>query len=68
MNAAWQPRETAPRDGSWFLTWSEPPGEYWIGMDFAKFDLELEQFVKCGCGWAYVQFWMPLPPPPRLPA
>lgn len=61
----WQPIETAPKDGSTFLTFT-PDSDYNGGFDFAEYDLELEDFCKHGCGWQYVTAWMPLPPGPGL--
>jgi hypothetical protein len=57
----WQPVETAPRDGEPFLCYMD--GGWNNGMDFARFDPELEEFVKDGCGWQYVTHWVRIEPP-----
>lgn len=56
----WQPKETAPRDGSWFLTYSPDSSSPY---DVASFDVEYDDFCKYGCGWQYVSHWAPLQPP-----
>ena len=64
----WQPMETAPRDGSVFIVWS-PAGvtssgcAYGQGVDLCEFDLDMDDFIKHGCGFAYATHWMPLEPP-----
>ena len=62
----WQPKATAPRDGSWFLTFV-PDDDRSINYDFAYWDEEIALFCKMGCGWQYVTHWMPLPQPPEAP-
>ncbi len=62
----WQPIETAPKDGSTFLTFSppalkDPNPDY----DTAGYNIETGQFWKAGCGWQWVTHWMPLPEPPN---
>jgi len=61
----WQPIETAPKDGSWFLTWT-PPSEHSSAMypniDMAQHDGK--GWCKISCGFSRVTHWMPLPEPP----
>lgn len=59
----WLPIESAPKDGSLFLTYS-PDGVYNQGIDLAEYDSQNAIFCKHGCGWQYVTHWQPLPPPP----
>lgn len=65
----WQPIETAPRDGTWFLGWR--PSKYeecrvdvwaWNGFDSRE-----NMFVDAAdsiCDDHQPTHWMPLPPPP----
>lgn len=59
--ADWPLIDTAPRDGSWFVTYT-PGGDPDARYDLARFDSQLEEFCKVGCGFQYVQRWFPLPP------
>lgn len=66
---AWQPIDTAPRDGTPILTWSDgcTENEACMVMWWTA-----EKADRCGFGWeAYEvshmlapEFWMPLPAPP----
>ena len=63
----WQPIETAPRDGSTFITYTPggEPGEWGqSGMDFAGWDDEYQEFWKSCCGFDHVTHWMAFPKPP----
>lgn len=51
----WRPIETAPRDGSWFFTKDDCGGDY--PYDVARYDADLDDFVKAGCGYQYVKYW-----------
>lgn len=56
---SWQPIETAPRDGSWFATFS--PGEgFATAYDLAFFDVASGTFCKICCGFQYATHWLPL--------
>jgi hypothetical protein len=61
----WQPIETAPRDGSPFLTYSPP--EDWVVdedcYDVAVWSERWGKFAKQGCGFNAVTHWSPLEPP-----
>ena len=58
----WQPKETAPRDGSWFLTYSpDKDSDGGLHFDFAAWVEEFGDFCKVSCGWQYVTHWMPVP-------
>jgi hypothetical protein len=52
----WQPIATAPRDGTWFFTRSDPNS--YCPYDVAQFDLATGEFVKAGCGFQYVTHWL----------
>lgn len=61
----WQPIETAPRDGRWFLTYSVgSDDEFYPNFDFAKFNTETGEFAKCGCGYVFATHWADIPAPP----
>lgn len=53
----WQPIATAPRDGTWFFTRSNPNS--YCPYDVAQFDPAVREFVKAGCGFQYVTHWLP---------
>ena len=59
-----QPVETAPRDGSVFLTYRPPHNatDVWL-WDTAAWDVDDCEFSKCSCGWDRVTHWAPLPVP-----
>lgn len=74
----WQPIDTAPRDGSWFVTTSMlDPGTYEVGRFQEQF---WNSYVEAGEGLFRLErrlvsefthdnfrratHWMPLPPPP----
>lgn len=54
----WHLVASAPRDGSWFVTKSSPNSYY--PYDIARFDRELGEFVKFGCGFQAVTHWLPV--------
>ena len=66
----WQPIETAPRDGTPILTFSDECGalEAFLVCWWSEAKAE-----KCGFGWCAYKvnhmlspdFWMPLPPAPK---
>ncbi|EGI55000.1 hypothetical protein SUS17_2081 [Sphingomonas sp. S17] len=56
----WLPISTAPRDGSWFFTKVITEDDY--QYDVAKFDTDLDDFVKAGCGFKHVTHWRPAEP------
>jgi hypothetical protein len=76
----WQPIESAPKDGTWFLAWS---GTIFQGglVTKAKWDADLTA-KKPRPMWTYAEswigrhhmklhqptHWMPLPAPPEAPA
>jgi hypothetical protein len=78
MSDAWQPIETAPRDGTWFVTVSFA-GEYEVGCyrPLIHFNYEPveDNLYRRSEYIAYPWFgfnnfhraiaWMPLPPPPE---
>ncbi len=77
----WQPIETAPRDGTWFLLCRQSEG--WESYEVGRFDpLLFPEYVEAGnglyrkemrTGYEWLGFnnfhrathWMPLPPPPE---
>lgn len=60
----WRPIETAPEDGSEFMTYI-PGMEGSDAFDFARWDEESGFFWKDKCGFIYVTHWQPLPEPPK---
>ena len=65
----WQPIETAPRDGSVFMTYLPPSvanngDQLGPRYDYANWDEELGDFIQHGCGWYMTTHWHPLPAPP----
>jgi hypothetical protein len=66
----WKPIETAPRDGSTFVTYLAPcrandGSTLGHRYDFAQWDTETEDFIQHGCGFCMTTHWMPLPNPPE---
>ena len=62
----WQPIETAPKDGTWFVAARFVKGCEYVRYGYAKIDRwheigGLDQFNKKF--WPATH-WMPLPPPP----
>ncbi|CAN5336469.1 hypothetical protein BH10PSE12_BH10PSE12_02830 [soil metagenome] len=57
----WHLIATAPKDGSWFITFTPSPGE---PFDFAVWEEDYQDFCKVGCGYQYATHWAPMPPPP----
>lgn len=57
----WRPIETAPKDGSTFITYSPPfrEGED-PDIDTAGYIIAEDEFWKCGCGFQYVTHWTPM--------
>lgn len=58
---AWLSVVKAPRNGSWFITYT-PDTDSDATYDLARFDAELGEFIKVGCGFQYVTRCLPLPP------
>ena len=69
MGEGWQPIETAPKDGTWFLIWSpnneraelaaiNRKGELWLIQDHEPWGRDIAK------GWTH---WQPLPEPPNEP-
>lgn len=56
----WQPIETAPRDGTHFLTYRPDR----IQEAWWKSDSELGGFGFTYAGYSFPTHWMPLPKPP----
>jgi len=61
----WQPIETAPTDGTAFLTYTPMPDDSVFSVDVAYWDEESGDLMKFGCGFMYVTHWMPIPEPPQ---
>lgn len=61
----WRTIDSAPRDGSWFLTYI-PGMEGDDAFDFAHFDTEWDEFCKIKCGFDLVTHWMPLRAPAEV--
>jgi hypothetical protein len=75
----WQPIETAPKDGSWFITINaSADGEYEVARyapntwpiyiplkngNYSRVDRVISEFTSDNFGRA--SHWMPLPPPPK---
>jgi hypothetical protein len=67
LRGAWQPIETAPRDGSWFLACSNTPG--WGATRVVRFHYPDDRLPIHGEGvmWPSAPtHWRPLPAPPAL--
>jgi hypothetical protein len=59
----WRPIATAPKDGTWFLTYSAGSDDYcYPNFDFAKWDED--GWAKWGCGFDQATHWAPVPAPP----
>lgn len=56
----WHPIETAPKDGTWFITYDPECDDK---LDLAVFDVEHGHFFKIGCGFHGVTHWMQPAPP-----
>lgn len=62
---AWQPIETAPKEGGIFLLW-EPGGVPYIGYE----SIQSKQWTECSNSYHPLRVcnpthWMPLPEPPK---
>jgi hypothetical protein len=60
---AWRPIETAPKDGTWIITWSP------CAKDHNIREIRMNYFAEGGWqhtneGWWPAEMWMPLPTPP----
>ena len=60
----WQPIETAPKDGTWVLTWT-----HLAGFDNEYMTMSFDHISDCG--WVggsmkdlHPEYWQPLPEPP----
>ena len=58
---AWQPIETAPKDGTKILLWGSGTGSWPCKGQFAEGDYWA--FTEPCVGWP--ELWMPLPEPPK---
>jgi hypothetical protein len=58
----WRPIATAPKDGSWFATWSPLDDGSEGNLDKAQWDEQEGCFLKVCCGWPYVTHWAPFLP------
>jgi hypothetical protein len=67
----WQPIETAPKDGTRFLTWCTTYGVR-VGMAYNRHDHDdwlsnLDAYGRSSKGGMRASHWQPLPPPPETP-
>lgn len=62
----WKPIATAPRDGTWFMTYTADDRDDYCypNFDFAKWCPETEDWAKCGCGFEQATHWAAVPSPP----
>lgn len=59
---AWQPIETAPKDGSWILGWRQ----HATRPRLIQFDTDYEEWANEDGEHVYsITHWMPLPTPPK---
>lgn len=60
----WQPIDTAPKDGTWFVAWDPLLNVNGGGPFICAYDSSLKQFFDVSAGIEEPTHWMPLPPPP----
>jgi len=69
MNEKWQPIETAPKDGSWFLAFNPNSNMCWAPYEFASWTTDWSgRSYYCQEDTSEeteATHWMPLPEPPK---
>lgn len=61
---AWQPIETAPKDGSVFLAWTAETADYWPGPVICRITQGGRFRIDSPREVGALTHWMPLPDPP----
>ena len=62
----WRPIETAPKDGTWILTFDPEEPDKWSKYGIYKWSTFFKEWVdQRDVTCADFTHWMPLPPPPE---
>ena len=67
MDLAWQPIDTAPKDGSWVYVWGKTDRKYWKAPKAARYMEYASDWITEDREWLRhgLTHWMPIPTYPN---